>query len=111
MPHSVSPEEPSNADASPSAVAEISTIDAMTQETSTENGNSQDSEAADHDMTMADVAGTDTIPGALVKPEIKSEVKLEDLFADMDSDEEFPSSTGQKLKITSSPPEAPPSPV
>lgn len=113
MPHSVSPDEPSNAVASPLAVAEveIQTTDAMTQETSTENGNSQDSEAADHDMTMADVAGTDTIPGTLVKPEIKSEVKLEDLFADMDSDEEFPSSTGQNLKITSSPPEAPPSPV
>jgi DNA primase small subunit len=39
-----------------------------------------------------------------------AEVKLEDLFADMDSDEEFPSSTSQDVMISSSL-EAPASPV
>ncbi|KAH7382814.1 hypothetical protein BKA64DRAFT_606736 [Cadophora sp. MPI-SDFR-AT-0126] len=116
MPHSISPEEPSNTDASPSVEVDAgkeethTTDSTMTQET-TENGNSQDSEAADQDMAMADLSGTEKGLEAPVKLEMKPEVKLEDLFADMDSDEEFPSSTGQNLKITSSPPEAPPSPV
>jgi DNA primase small subunit len=57
-------------------------------------------------MTDAGAAGEKT----LVKVETTAEVKLEDLFADMDSDEEFPSSSGQDVKISSSP-AAPASPV
>lgn len=117
MPHSVSPENASNPDPNIPAEADTdkgetqTTESTLTQETAAENGNTQESESADQDMTMADVAGAETTPKAPVKPEIAPEIKLEDLFADMDSDEEFPSSTGQNLKITSSPPEAPLSPM
>lgn len=56
---------------------------------------SQQADDADQDMTMAEVgiaetADTDAID-VIIKPEIKPEVRLEDLFADMDSDGEFPS--------------------
>ncbi|KAL5323338.1 hypothetical protein ACEPPN_007872 [Leptodophora sp. 'Broadleaf-Isolate-01'] len=117
MPHSLSPEDATNSDSNPSVPVDTdkeetqTTETTLTQETAAENGDTQESESADHDMTMADVAEADTVPEVHVKPEIAAEVKLEDLFADMDSDEEFLSSTGQNLKITSSPPEAPPSPV
>lgn len=51
---------------------------------------------------------------AIVKPGMapdSQEVKLEDLFAGDDSDYEFPSGTGPDIKISSSPPEAPASPM
>jgi DNA primase small subunit len=77
----------------------------------TEESISQGDTTMDPDMTMADVGAVDDeIPDA--KEEIKSEVKLEDLFADIESDEEFPSSNSksQDVKVSSSP-EAPSSPV
>ena len=113
MPHSVSPEDP----ASPGqdvVVEEPKTDDVETLES--ENtavadsigpiGKSQASD--DQDMTMADAGAVEE--KIAIKVETTAEVKLEDLFADMDSDEEFPSSTGQVVKISSSP-EAPASPV
>lgn len=69
-------------------------------------GESQTSD--NQDMSMADIGAVEE--KTLKKVETATEVKLEDLFADMDSDEEFPSSTGQDVKISSSP-EAPASPV
>ena len=72
---------------------------------------SQASDDAEQDMTMADVeiAGDKV---ASTNAEIKSEVKLEDLFADMDSDDEF-SSSNVKTQDIKSPgsQEAPSSPV
>jgi DNA primase small subunit len=113
MPHSVSPEDPASPDE-----------DAIVPEPKTENVDTQESEGTavadsigpieenhasdDQDMTMADAGiEEEKIP---VKAESMAEVKLEDLFADMDSDEEFPSSTSQDVMISSSL-EAPASPV
>ncbi|TVY30913.1 DNA primase small subunit [Lachnellula hyalina] len=79
--------------------------------TEPENGSTQGDEVADQDMAMEDVGvqGEKVLESA-VKEESKSEVKLEDLFADVESDEEFPSSAALNVK-PSSPPEAPSSPV
>ena len=64
-----------------------------------------DEEDADQDMTMVEVGVQEE-----AEPKVKDEVKLEELFADMDSDEEFPSSNVKDVKIPSSP-QAPLSPV
>ena len=113
MPHSVSPKDPASPDE-----------DAIVPEPKTENVDTQESEGTavadsigpieenhasdDQDMMMADAGAVEEkMP---VKIEATAEVKLEDLFADMDSDEEFPSSTGQDVK-TSNSPEAPASPL
>ncbi|TVY36546.1 DNA primase small subunit [Lachnellula subtilissima] len=79
--------------------------------TEPENGITQGDEVADQDMAMEDVGvqGEKVLESA-VKEESKLEVKLEDLFADVESDEEFPSSNALNVK-PSSPPEAPSSPV
>lgn len=72
---------------------------------------SQASDDVDQDMTMADVevAGDEV---ESTNAEIKPEVKLEDLFADMDSDDEFSSSNVKTQDIKSSgSQEAPSSPV
>lgn len=53
----------------------------------------------DGDVTMAGTNGDG-----------KKDIKLEDLFADVDSDEEFPSSRPDQIK-PSSPPVAPSSPM
>jgi DNA primase small subunit len=82
-----------------------------TEQCRTDEGIIQASGSVDQDMTMADVqAVDDEVPNA--NAEIKSEVKLEDLFADMDSDDEFSSSNvkSQDLKSSGSQ-EAPSSPV
>ena len=100
MPHSVSPEaqEP---DAEPMATDVEASQDASEHE-----------EDEDHDMAMiatrdeATEAVADSAPAAAVE---KQEVNLEDLFAD-ESDEEFPSSNAQDIKMSSSP-EAPASPM
>jgi DNA primase small subunit len=77
----------------------------------TENGDTQGEDATDQDMTMEDVGVQgEKVPEVAVKEETKPEVKLEDLFADVESDEEFPSSTALNIK-TSSSPEAPSSPA
>jgi DNA primase small subunit len=66
----------------------------------------------DQDMTMAeaDVQGEEATQATDSNEQEKQEVKLEDLFADVESDEEFPSSNVQDLKMSSSP-EAPASPM
>ena len=119
MPHSVSPEDPQIPDQDAIHHSETDNDNGDSQTTNgtavadseAQNGESQPTEALDQDMTMADVGvqGAE-VPQVTVKAEIRSEVKLEDLFADIDSDDEFPSSTGQNIKVSSSP-EAPSSPV
>ena len=100
MPHSISPK---TAPAEPQ-------MDIDTQDTPTvtaENGTNQE----DEEMISEDVAAEgDQVPEVPVKVEAKSDVKLEDLFADVESDEEFPSSNYHDMKA-SSPVEAPSSPV
>ena len=66
----------------------------------------------DHDMTMAeaDVLEEEVTQVADSNEQENQEVKLEDLFVDVESDEEFPSSNVQDLKMSSSP-EAPASPL
>ncbi|KAK6071565.1 eukaryotic and archaeal DNA primase small subunit [Seiridium cupressi] len=97
MPHSVSAE--SN---TPPAGAEQTMSDATLQ-----NGDSQAS--LDEDITMAE---PDALPSASNGTNVqqKKEVKLEDLFADVESDDEFPSSRPQENKLSSSP-ESPSSPI
>ena len=111
MPHSVSPEDSSipdqdamNAEAD-TVNGEVGTIEsALVANPGSSNENSQES-----DMTMGEVDQEKEAKVA-VKEEFKPEVKLEDLFADIESDEEFPSSTGQGIKVSSSP-QAPASPM
>jgi DNA primase small subunit len=64
-------------------------------------------EEDDNDIAMAE-SETDSKPVA--ENPIKPEVKLEDLFADFESDDEFPESSSKDIKVTSSPQE-PASPV
>jgi DNA primase small subunit len=115
MPHSVSPEDPSAPDqdamiAEAETGGETQTTDqTMVDDAETRNGDSQIHNAADQDMEMED-AGVEGEEVPQIKSEAKHEVKLEDLFADMESDEEFPSSTGQIVKAEGSP-EAPSSPM
>jgi len=118
MPHSISPEDlPAPGQDQMTAEAEthdgedLTAADTVTGEPETNHGISQDDDAADQDMTMANVGiEGDNVPD--IKTESKSEVKLEDLFADIDSDEEFGSAKvkSQDIKPSSSP-EAPSSPV
>ncbi|TVY90510.1 DNA primase small subunit [Lachnellula willkommii] len=125
MPHSVSPAnsgtpnqvqddmvvEPQPQAENAEAQTTESTENQVVVNTEPENGNTQGDDVADQDMAMEDVGvqGEKVLEPA-VKEESKSEVKLEDLFADVESDEEFPSSTALNVK-PSSPPEAPSSPV
>jgi DNA primase small subunit len=91
MPHS----EPLDSQSSTALMDE-----AMAEPTPIANGESQ---SAVSDITMADTE-------APTAPEVKKEVNLDDLFADVESDDEFPSSRGQDTPVSSSP-EAPPSPT
>lgn len=118
MPHSVLPEDASTpdqdtfiADAETNPGESQTTEGILTADTAAVNEDSQASDAMDQDMTMVD-AGVEgeEIPQVAVKAEEKPEVKLEDLFADMESDEEFPSSDIKNAKVSTSP-EAPSSPV
>lgn len=104
MPHATTPDSQA-----------IATQDTMT-DTAPPNG---DTQATNDDITMAepdalpsvtngDAAATDNGDGE--EETKKSEVKLEDLFADVDSDEEFPSSRPQATPQSSSPDAAPSSP-
>jgi DNA primase small subunit len=105
MPHSTSLGD------SDSPMANVLLKEDTTEQSRTDEGIIQASGSVDQDMTMADVqAVDDEVPNA--NAEIKSEVKLEDLFADMDSDDEFSSSNvkSQDLKSSGSQ-EAPSSPV
>lgn len=63
----------------------------------------QSQEDQDLDMTMAEagVEGDDVKEASMEDaPAIKQEVKLEDLFADVESDEEFPSSEEAEDDVT-----------
>ncbi|KAH8687456.1 DNA primase small subunit [Tricladium varicosporioides] len=107
MPHSESPKITSAQDETPIA---HETANGDTQ--SSENTLIGDFEMVDQDMAMEDVGVQgEEAPISQIKEEVKIEVKLEDLFADFESDEEFPGSNGDDIKISSSPPEAPSSPV
>jgi DNA primase small subunit len=103
MPHSVSPEAQE-----PEAEGNM-----MTDVNEDHEVPDVDDEDQDNDMTMveAGVQG-DTVVEASTNGEVvvKHEVKLEDLFADVESDEEFPSSNAQDVKMSSSP-ERPASPM
>jgi DNA primase small subunit len=60
--------------------------------------------AADDDVDMNDEAQTEAeAPSAGQAEEAKKEVKLDELFADVDSDDEFPSSAPVKREGASSP--------
>jgi DNA primase small subunit len=109
MPHSVSAEEVSQ-DHETSTPIETNSYETTMTEASTETEEQEgDNEPLDQDMTMENITGEDTKnPEVRVKAEEPAQVKLDDLF-DFDSDEEFPSSTGQDVKPSS--PEAPLSPV
>ncbi|KAI1319956.1 DNA primase small subunit [Xylariaceae sp. FL0255] len=89
MPHSVSPEAQS-----PSEQI-MADVEATTQP------------VEDNDVTMAD----DDEPATTTNGDEKKDVKLEELFADVDSDEEFPSSSKPNDVKASSPPVAPSSPA
>ncbi len=97
MPHSESPEpkSPQNAD--------VHLEDVPLGDPALPNG---DSQVSDGDVAMEDAGDAAALP---VKKEVK-EVKLDELFVDVDSDEEFPSSR-PKDEPTSSSPEAPSSPL
>ncbi|KUJ10681.1 prim-pol domain-containing protein [Mollisia scopiformis] len=118
MPHSISPEDTSTPDEIMSVQdADVDGETQMTEgtliaESEERNGDTQASDVTDQDMTMADIGNDEEkLPKKeLIKDEFKSEVKLEDLFADIESDDEFPSSAVPDVKISSSP-EAPESPV
>lgn len=105
MPHSTTPEDidPSLSGAKPE--------EDTTEQPLKEEDTSQASNDVDQDLAMADadVAGDEV---SNTNAEIKSEVKLEDLFADMDSDDEFSSSNVKTQDVKSSgSQEAPSSPV
>ncbi|KAJ3567495.1 hypothetical protein NPX13_g6747 [Xylaria arbuscula] len=89
MPHSTSPQPQESSEASK---AQFEMGDAVTS-----NGNGQ--QAADNDVEMAGTNG-----------EEKKDVKLDDLFADMDDDEDWPTEASANVKLESSP-AAPLSPV
>lgn len=109
MPHSVSPEEPSIQSQENMSDNEENQDDAqMSQEAEDASANTQVAELNDdEDITMAD-AGVqgEAIPQAAAK----TEANLSDLFADTDSDDEFPSTNAKEEKLSSSP-EAAASPV
>lgn len=103
MPHSTAPGD-----------VDAPLVDEKPQEDSTEHsvkeeGNSQTINDADQDMADAVVSGDEE---SKTNGQIKTEVKLEELFADMDSDDEFSSSNAKTQEIKSfGSQEAPSSPV
>ena len=114
MPHSISGEDsespaqdPNLEERKPNNVETQGTEGTLVADSVGPIGESQNSE--DQDMTMVDAAPEEEKTSVKTE-EVISAVKLEDMFADMDSDEEFPSSTGLDVKVSSSP-EAPASPV
>jgi DNA primase small subunit len=113
MPHSATSENASAEENTMAAEVEnhdsLSTIHTLVPE-STANGDSQLSNDADKNMTMADIdiQGVDVLD---IKLEMKPELKLEDLFADVESDDEFGSSAAMPNVKGESSPEAPASPM
>jgi DNA primase small subunit len=85
----------------------------MAMDVETGNDSSMCDEDQDDEMAMVETefeSGAAVEDPAAAKAPEKQEVKLEDLFADVESDEEFPSSNAQDMKMSSSP-EAPASPM
>jgi len=111
MPHSITPEEDASHDQDMAIDIEATNVESeFSQATLAAEDEVQDGEVSDQDITMADpVMERESKEQKLVKTEEKSEVKLEELFADVESDEEFPSSAPDP-KVEDSP-EAPASPV
>jgi len=112
MPHSVSPEHAATADQAQDEIMgeprsennESQVSENTVVEAETEIGDTQFDDATDQDMTMEDIGVQgEKFLEAAVKEELKSEVKLEDLFADVESNEEFPGSTALNVKTSSSP--------
>lgn len=102
MPHSTSPEVQE-----PDAEATATHIEAS------DDASMHDEEDQDQDVAMVETSvEVDAVAenSAPVEAQEKQEVKLEELFADVESDEEFPSSNTQEIKISSSP-DAPASPM
>jgi hypothetical protein len=116
MPHSIPAQESSTPGQDPNIAGTETengkgqTTDAVAGDPETNNGTSQEDDAFD-DMDMVDV-GAEGDDGPEMKTEAKPEVKLEDLFADIGSDDDFPSTKidGEDIKVSSSP-EDPPSPL
>ena len=115
MPHSIpeTPSSPPQLAMAADTIADVATsnesVQAIEQDTATESqtlsNESQEGNTAEADITMAEVEANLPIHTAVsVKVETKHDVRLEDLFADLDSDEEFPSSKPQDNKLSSSPP-------
>lgn len=114
MPHSTSPAEPAaepedtiiTENGPDTAAAEVQAADMEALGLESPGEDSANVENADEDITMAESG----VQGEPV-PDMaqKQDIKLEDLFADEDSDEEFPSSI-VNIKQASSP-QAPLSPV
>lgn len=103
MPYSVSAESKSPGPIAPS--------EETMAESDVANGNDHQTPESDVDV---DIAMAEVEPAAEEAPVAsgdKKEVKLEDLFADVDSDDEFPSSKEPQLTPESSSPSAPPSPT
>jgi DNA primase small subunit len=83
-------------------------LEIETEDSPATNGDTQ--QTADEDIPMADAS--EPAPAVAVKQEEKKEeVKLEDLFADDDSDDEFPSSRPAKETPQSSSADIPSSPM
>lgn len=93
MPHSVT-------SGSPPADQQQASV---TMDEATDNVASQ---ASDGDVAMTDAATAEEVP--VTDANDKKEVKLEELFADVDSDDEFPSSRPNETQAPSSPPTAAP---
>ncbi|KAK6609713.1 DNA primase small subunit [Botrytis cinerea] len=109
MPHSISTGEPSIKSQENMADSEENRDDAqISQEAENASANTQVAELNDdEDITMADAGvQSEAIPQAAAK----IETNLSDLFADLESDDEFPSTNAKEEKVSSSP-EAPASPV
>ncbi|KAM3083254.1 p48 polypeptide of DNA primase [Clarireedia jacksonii] len=111
MPHSISPQSPApqseehsmdEVEQNGDNAAQIST-----EEPDADAKPAEQTEDDDNDIAMAENE-TNAKPAA--EKSTKPEVKLEDLFADFESDDEFPESSSKDIKVTSSPQE-PASPV
>lgn len=116
MPHSVAPEDNNALIDAPDP--QVQSNDGETQmtegtliaESEGQKGDTQATDSTDQDMTMADIGNENEAQDSENKEDTKIDIKLEDLFADIESDDEFPSSAAPDVKISSSP-EAPASPV
>lgn len=108
MPHSVTPPAEGESPTTAENVVEETPVEETTGAVEGEKPEAQEASAQeDEDAPMQDAPETEAAPTE-PKP---SEVKLEDLFAGMDSDDdEFPSSAPGVKKEISSSPEMPSSP-